>query len=97
MVMTIKETRELMNITKRVLTEQTAPNFPETLAKSVNKQYGVGLKQKYSQDELIKIIHNTYVQFMVTIGYDKTKALKKAQQVISYDEDFLSDTISNIK
>jgi NAD(P)H-hydrate epimerase len=65
-----------MNITKRVLTEQTAPNFPETLSKSINKQYGIGLKQKYSQDELIKIIHDTYVQFMVTIGYDKAKALK---------------------
>ena len=97
MVMTSKETRGLLNITKRLLTEQTAPNWPETLAGSINKQYGIGLKQKYHQDDLIKIIHDTYIQFMVTIGVDKAKAQQKAQRAISHDEDFISDVLEYLK
>lgn len=97
MVMTSKDTRKLLNITKRVLTEQAAPNWPETLAGSINKQFGIGLKQKYSQDELVKMIYNTYIQFMVTIGLDKAQAEKKAQRAVSYDEDFISDTLEALK
>jgi hypothetical protein len=97
MVMTSKDTRKLLNITKRVLTEQTAPNWPETLAGSINKQYGTGLKQKYSQDQLIKMIYETYVQFMVTIGVDAVKAQKKASNAINHDEDFVPDVLSSLK
>lgn len=97
MVMTSKDTRKLLNITKRVLTEAKAPSFPETLAGSMNKQYGTGLKQKYSEDELIKMMFEAYVKFMITIGYTEQKAKIQAKKVISYDEDFVPDVLGELK
>ena len=97
MVMTTKETRKLMNVTKRVLTEGVTPNFPTTLAGSMNKRYGKGLRLKYTNEQLIKLIAESYVELMSILGVDKAKAKRNVEVKISNDKEFIADTIAALK
>jgi len=72
-------------------------NFPEEIATNINKQYGNGLKRKYSEDDLVKLIRAEYIKLKIGVGIDSVQAKRSANNAIAYDEDFLSDTISAIK